>query len=429
VTAPLAKSGSRRSDLPPERRVVVTGLGAVCGWGEGVEALWQGLLGAGTAIRPFRRFDAARYRTQLAAEVPGELGDGGAPSRANGHAAVARLSLADRFALAAAGEALAQAGLEPRRDTAEAGVFFGSSTGGMWESERYYAHLIHHQPGRPRLAWITSQQYNGPGDAVARWSGAAGPVETLSSACTSGALAIAAAADALREGEAEVALAGGSDSLCQLTYAGFNSLRAVDAGPCLPFRRERDGMSLGEGAAVLVLETLARARARGARPIAELLAGASSCDAHHMTAPAPDGRGAVAAIQRALEEAGIDADEVDFVDAHGTGTPLNDAAEWQALLATLGPRAAAVPVAAPKGSVGHLLGAAGALEAVATVLCLARGCVHPTPCGGSIDEAAPARLVLGAALSDESLRVGLSINLAFGGSNAALLFERWNGAA
>src|SRR5262245_22170906 len=127
-----------RSDLPPEQRVVVTGLGTVCGWGEGVEALWEGLLGAGTAIRPFRRFDTTRYRTQLAAEVPGELGDGSVPSRHNGHAANARLSLADRFALAAAGEALAQAGLEPRRDTAEAGVFFGSSTGGMWESERYY---------------------------------------------------------------------------------------------------------------------------------------------------------------------------------------------------------------------------------------------------------------------------------------------------
>ncbi|HXT22252.1 MAG TPA: beta-ketoacyl synthase N-terminal-like domain-containing protein, partial [Thermoanaerobaculia bacterium] len=175
-------SASRRAELPPDQRVVVTGLGTVCGWGEGIEALWQGLLGAGTAIRPFRRFDTARYRTQLAAEVPGELGNGGIPARNNGHAAHARLSLADRFALAAADEALVQAGLQPRADTGAAGVFFGSSTGGMWESERYYAHLIHHQPGRARLGWITSQQYNGPGDAVARWSGASGPVETLSSA-------------------------------------------------------------------------------------------------------------------------------------------------------------------------------------------------------------------------------------------------------
>ena len=158
---------ARRSDMSPDQRVVVTGLGVVCGWGEGIDALWQGLLGAGTAIRPFRRFDAARYRTQLAAEVPGDLGDGSIPWKSNGHGPRARLSLADRFALAAAGEALAQAGLEPKRDTGAAGVFFGSSTGGMWESENYYAHLIGQRPGRAQLSWITSQQYNGPGDAVA----------------------------------------------------------------------------------------------------------------------------------------------------------------------------------------------------------------------------------------------------------------------
>jgi 3-oxoacyl-[acyl-carrier-protein] synthase II len=403
-------------------RIVVTGLGAVCGWGTGTEALWRGLLGAGTAIAPFRRFDATRYRTQLAAEVPGELGDGAAASGAAG-----RLSLADRFALAAAEEALSHAGLRRGEDVRDAGVFFGSSTGGMWESERYYEHLLRSTDGRPRLAWVASQQYNGPGDAVARWAGVEGPVETLSSACTSGALAIAAAADSLRDGEVQLALAGGSDSLCRLTYAGFNSLRAVDAAPCRPFRAERAGMSLGEGAAVLVLETLPHAVARGARPLAELLAGASSCDAHHMTAPAPDGRGAVDAARRALDEAGVGPDEVDFVNAHGTGTPLNDAAEWAAIRALLGERADRVPVTAPKGSVGHLLGAAGALEAVATVLCLTHRCVHPTTAGGTLDP--PARLVLGEPMPVATLRVGLSINLAFGGSNAALLFSRWDEAA
>jgi 3-oxoacyl-[acyl-carrier-protein] synthase II len=230
------------------RRVVVTGLGAVCGLGTGADALWRGLLAGTTAIREVERFDVAAHRTRLAAEVPGQI--------ANGHRSqwAARLTLADRFAVAAAGEALGQAGLAPPQDTAEGGVFFGSSTGGMWESERYYAQLLGREPGRPRLARLVSQQYNGPGDAVARWAGVGGPVETVSSACTSGAVAIAAAADALRAGELELALAGGSDSLCQLTYAGFNSLRAVDPAPCLPFRAERGGMSLGEGAAVLVLE-------------------------------------------------------------------------------------------------------------------------------------------------------------------------------
>jgi len=401
-------------------RIVVTGLGAVCGYGEGVDALWNGLLSGRTSIGAFRRFDSSRHRTQVAAEVPGELGDGAAPLRDR-----QRLSLADRFALAAAREALLQSSLAVPHDTAAAGVFFGSSTGGMWESERYYAHLLGRLPGRAQLDWVTSQQYNGPGDAVARWAGVQGPVETLSSACTSGALAIAAAADALRDGEIELALAGGSDSLCELTYAGFNALRAVDPAACRPFRADRAGMSLGEGAAVLVLETLEHAQARGARPLAELLAAASTCDAHHMTAPAPDGRGAVAAVRQALAEAALGASAVDFVNAHGTGTPLNDAAEWQALLATFDGRAATLPVTATKASVGHLLGAAGALEAVATVLTLAHRRLHPAPGGGTVDPAAPAQLVLGEGTAAD-VDIGLSVNLAFGGSNAALVFQRWN---
>ena len=401
------------------RRVVVTGLGAVCGLGAGAEALWRGLLGGRTAIRPLARFDAEAHRTRLAAEVPDA---GEHAGRAN------RLSLADRFAIDAATEAVAQAGLATPGDTASAGVFFGSSTGGMWESEGWYAQLLGRERGRPRLASLVSQQYNGPGDAVARWAGAHGPVETVSSACTSGAVAITAAADALRAGEIELALAGGSDSLCQLTYAGFNALRAVDAGPCLPFRAERGGMSLGEGAAVLVLEPLERALARGARPLAELLAGASACDAHHMTAPSPEGRGAAIAIRQALAEAGLAAREIAFVNAHGTGTPLNDVAEWQALLAALGEHAREVPVAATKGTVGHLLGAAGALEAAATILCLTHGRVHGTPPAGTVDPLAPARLVTGEPPALPPGAVGLSLNLAFGGSNAALLFRGWAAA-
>jgi 3-oxoacyl-[acyl-carrier-protein] synthase II len=402
----------------PGGGIVVTGLGSVCGFGVGVEALWRGLAAGDSAIGAFRRFAADRHRTQVAAEVPGDEGEGGPRARPE-H----RLSLADRFALTAAAEACARAGLQPPGDTARAGVFFGSSTGGMWESERYYAHVLEGRAGRPRLDWVVSQQYNGPADAVARWAGVHGPVETLSAACTSGALAIAAAADALHAGEVELALAGGSDSLCQLTYAGFNSLRAVDPEGCRPFRAERAGMSLGEGAAVLVLETAEHARARGARPLAELLAAASGCDAHHMTAPSPEGRGAGAAIGRALAEAGLEPAAVAFVNAHGTGTPLNDAAEWQALRGAFGARADDLPVTAPKGSVGHLLGAAGALEAVATVLSLLHRQVHPTPAGGSGDPQAPARLVTGAPAALPPGAVGLSLNLAFGGSNAALLFR------
>jgi len=405
--------------------MAVTGVGAVSGFGWGIEALRAGLAAGATAIRPLSRFDAPRHRTRLAGEVPAPPPE--VRRYISSERGGRRLSLADRFALFAAGEALERAGLAlPLSDPAAAGVFFGSSTGGMLEGERFFGDWKGGR--RPRLSRLASQPVSGPGDAVARFLGAAGPVLTISSACSSAALALGAALDALRDGEVEVAVAGGADSLCQLTYAGFNALRAVSPGPCRPFRAGRDGMSIGEGAAVLVLEPLPRALARGARPLALLAGAGASCDAHHMTAPDATGAGAAAAIAAALADAGLDPAEVAFVDAHGTGTPLNDAAEWRALERVFGERARTLPVAATKGSVGHLLGSAGAIEAVATVLGLAAGEVHPTPGCGEVDPEAPAALVAGRPLAMGDAAAAVSTNLAFGGSNAALVFTRCRAA-
>ena len=206
-------------------------------------------------------------------------------------------------------------------------------------------------------------------------------VETVSSACAASALAIEQALRAIRRGEVEVAFTGGSDCLCVTTYAGFNSLRAVDERPCRPFRADRAGLSLGEGAAVLVLESLDHALARGAAPLAELMGAGASCDAGHMTAPSPDGYWAAEAMRRALADAGLDSAAIDFLNAHGTATPLNDAAEAAAIGLVFGDRARALPVEATKGVVGHLLGAAGAVEAVATIVSLLASTLHPTPAG------------------------------------------------
>jgi 3-oxoacyl-(acyl-carrier-protein) synthase len=179
------------------------------------------------------------------------------------------------------------------------GVFFGGSTGGMWECEEYVARLLGVRAGRPGIAWLASQQINCPGDAVARQLRLTGPTLTISSACASGTLAVGAALDAIRRGEIDVAIAGGSDALCVLTYSGFNALRSVDPEPCRPFRADRVGLSLGEGAGVLVLETARSAQSRGAKPLAELLGWGASCDAHHLTAPHPEGVGAARAIAAA----------------------------------------------------------------------------------------------------------------------------------
>jgi 3-oxoacyl-[acyl-carrier-protein] synthase II len=408
----------------PDRRVAVTGIGAVCGLGWGIPSFWEGLRAGRPAIGPFHRFDHSQHRTHLAAEVT-------EPPAGLAHACPGwrRLSIADRFALFAALEAAGMAGLAPPfGEDAEVGVYFGSSTGGMYESETFFADFLR-GPRRARLSALIPQQVNAPGDAVARHLGATGPVVTYSSACASGALALGAALEAVRSGLVEVAIAGGSDSLCQLTYAGFNSLRSVDEVPCRPFRAERAGMSFGEGAAVLVLEPLERALGRGAEPLAVLAGAGASCDAHHMTAPDPAGSGAAAAVEAALADAGLDAGAVDFVNVHGTGTPLNDAAEWQALRRVFGERAAGMPLVATKALIGHLLGCSGAIEAVATVLCLHHGELHPVRRDGEADPELPVALVLDEPLPLPGARAAVSTSLAFGGSNAALVFSRWTGQA
>lgn len=406
------------------------------GLGWGVVPLWEGLRAGRSAIGPFRRFDHRLHRTHVAAEA------GDAPEElARSIPGWDRLSVADRFAVAAGIEAMRQAGLpvpfdgwSEDQDDPEAGVFWGSSTGGMWEAEGFFRDFVTDRR-RSRLRDLASHQVNAPGDALARHLGVTGPVQTFSSACASGALALGAALEAVRSGEVDLALAGGSDSLCQLTYAGFNALRSVDEAGCRPFRAGRAGMSLGEGAAVLVLEPMERVLARGAAPLAVFAGAGASCDAHHMTAPDPSGAGAAVALAAALRDAGLEPAEIDFVNAHGTGTPLNDAAEWNALQRVFGARATELPVTATKALLGHLLGSAGAIEAVATVLCLRHGELHPVPSGEARPPedaepaaALPVALVLDRPLPFPAARAAVSTSLAFGGSNAALVFSRWNGS-
>ena len=384
-------------------------------WGWGHAALRDGLRSGRTAIRPFSRFEHARQRTHIAGEVPPE-----GSLRAPG--SWPRLSRADRYALFAAGEAVGEAGLRAPLDEPGTGVYFASATAGLHESELYLAAAW--AGGKPRAGLLASQQLNGPGDAVARQLGVTGPVLTISSACASATLALEAALRDLRSGAVDLAIAGGADSLCLITYSGFNALRVVDERPCRPYRRDRAGMSLGEGAGVLVLETETHAARRGARPLAEFKGAGASCDASHMTAPQPGGEGAALAITRALADAGAEREDVAFVNVHGTGTPLNDMAESEAMRRVFAERSRRVPLTATKASIGHLLGSAGAIEAVATVLCLRDRQIDPTAGGGEVDPALPLDVVLdGPRPIGEG--VALSINLAFGGANAAVVFGRW----
>ncbi|MFT7485927.1 MAG: 3-oxoacyl-[acyl-carrier-protein] synthase II, partial [Candidatus Paceibacteria bacterium] len=409
-------------------RVVVTGMGAVSPFGVGVAPLWSGLCAGQDAIRPLDLFDGSKHRTSLAGQIdldqfndlvhePGER---------------RRLTRTDRFAIEAAAEAIAQAGLRDSDALRDAGVFLGSSTGGMLEGEQIFMNAVGGIKGpraRQRLRQLSGQPVCSPADAIVRTFGLHGPVETSATACAAATMSIETALVSLRSGEVDVAITGGSDGLCQLTYGGFNSLRAISPERTRPFRLERDGLNLGEGAGVLLLETESHARARGGFVLAEVAGAGTSCDAHHMTAPHPEGRGASLAMRRALADSGLEPSAIDFINAHGTGTAHNDMAEWRALCKVFGEEhASRLPLTSTKGSVGHLLGACGGLEAIVTVMCLGAGEVHPTAGQGLQDPACPVDLVTGSPRRLERCESALSVNLAFGGANAAVVLRRRGGA-
>jgi 3-oxoacyl-[acyl-carrier-protein] synthase II len=388
------------------RRVAVTGLGAVSPFGLGVKALWEGLRTGTSAIRAATLIETAGFRSRLAAEVPDRL-----PGSS-------RRSRADRLALAAAREALADAtvGGEAR---AQAALIVGAVGGGMLEAEAWY------WPGRrggaPRHAALRAMLPSSHADVLGRALGLGGPRETLVTACSSGAAAIAVAADLVADGVVPVALAGGVDAMTRICYLGFNALKLLDPEPCRPFDRDRRGMSIGEGAAFLVLEDAERARGRGALVYAELAGHGMTTDAYHVTSPRPGGEGMARAMRQALARAGLAPSEVAYVNAHGTGTPQNDRIEAIALRSVFGE--GGVLVSSTKSMIGHTMAAAGSLEAVATILAVVHDMVPPTATLRVPDPEVPFDCVPGVA-REAPVAAALSNSFGFGGQNVTLAFRK-----
>jgi 3-oxoacyl-[acyl-carrier-protein] synthase II len=401
--------------------VAVTGLGAVTALGADVAALTAGLADGRCAIGPLTRFPHGG-RCRLAAEVP-ELAPPAAALGSLPPATIRRLSRPDRLALAAVEQACRQAGLEAAL-LAPAGLFVGATVGGMAETEEAYRRRRSGEDPRFRLSRLLGTPLSTSAAAVAQAFGVHGPRATFATACSSSALAIAEAAAAVASGKLAVALAVGTDALCRITHAGFDALQTLDPQGCRPFDRDRAGLTLGEGAAALVLEDVAHARARGARLVARLLGHATTTDAHHVTAPDPDGRAALAALRNALDAAAVPPDAVDYVNAHGTGTRQNDEVEVRVLRAVFGARLPCIPVSSTKAQLGHCLGAAGAVEAVATVLALDGSLVpatatlrHPDPAWSDLD-------LVPIAGRRQPLEVALTSSYGFGGHNVTLVLGR-----
>lgn len=387
-------------------RVVVTGLGIVSPLGVGLAATTAGLLAGRCAIVPITRGDLAGARVVTAGEVR-DLAPG--PG-----------SRAERLALLAAGEALGDLDAGARGTTA---LFVGGTTGGMAEAEASLAALTADPTAEHDALAMATHALGAPADRVARDLGPFAEVHTVCSACSGGALAIALAAASIRSGRVERALAGGVDALGRMTLAGFAALSALDAAPCRPFDATRAGLSLGEGAAFLLLEREDVARARGARVLVELAGWAIAAEAHHETQPAPDGRVVAATMARALARGGLTARDVGYVNAHGTATPANDAVEAAAIASVLG----RVPVSSLKGSIGHALAAAGAIEAVVTSWSVAEGVAPPTV---GLTEVDPGCAAVDHVRAPRRGRIEAALTSSFGfGGTDVVLALRADGAA
>ena len=389
------------------RPVAVTGLGVVSPFGAGVKAYWEGLTGGVCAIRPLTLIDTDGFRCRIGAEVPDSIGGS------------ARRSRADRFALAAAREALDDAGIG-RADRADTALIVGAVGGGMLEAEAWYwqrARGAAAAPPRVLASCFPSSHV----DVVGSVLGIGGPRETVVTACSSGAASLAMAADLIADGVVSVALAGGVDALTRICFMGFNTLKLLDPSPCRPFDRDRRGMSIGEGAAFVVLESVERARARDARVYAELTGYGMSTDAFHVTSPHPEGEGMIRAMRAALEQARVTPADVGYANAHGTATPQNDRIEARALRDVFGE--GGLLVSSTKSMIGHTMAAAGTLEAVATVLALGHEIIPPTARLENTDPDIPFDCVPRVA-REAAVEHAISNSFGFGGQNVTLVFRR-----
>ena len=411
------------------RRVVVTGLGPLTPVGEGVDGLWEGLRRGESGVGPVTRFDASDFRTRIAAEL-----DGFDREERLGRKAARRVDRFGALSLEAARLALEDGGLDPGSvDPDRVAVQMGSALGGVgYAEEQHAAYMEEGVRGvDPLLALAV---FGGASSCnVAIRFGFTGPNSTNAMSCASGAIGVGRGFRLVRDGEADVAVAGGAEApLAPLSFGSFAIIRAMSTRndeprrASRPFDRDRDGFVMGEGACVLLLEELGHARARDARIYAEVAGFGTTNDAHHMTAPRPDGSQAARAMSLALEDGGADASEVDHVNAHGSSTPLNDPTEAKALRRVLG-EASRVAVSATKGYYGHALGASGAIEAAIVCLALDRGWLPPTLNLEHVDEEMDDLSLVGDGGREARPACALSNSFGFGGINACLLVRRWEG--
>lgn len=409
-----------------KRRVVVTGLGAVTPIGNSVEEFWEGIREGKTGIGPITRFDAGEYKVRLVAEVKDFD-----PKKYMEPKIVRRMAPFAQYAVAAAKEAFADAGLDmEKEDPFRAGVIIGSGVGDLHQVELCYDKILTKGPGRVPPLMVPLMISNMAAGNVSIQLGLRGKCSDVVTACASGTHSIGDAFRAIQYGDAEIMLAGGAEScICPTGVAGFDALTALTetddpARASIPFDKDRDGFVLGEGAGVVVLEELEHALARGAEIYAEVVGYGATADAYHITSPAEDGSGAAKAMTLAMEEAGADPSEVEYINAHGTSTHHNDLFETRAIHMAFGEAAEKVVVNSTKSMIGHLLGAAGGVEFITCVKSIQEGFIHQTVGTREPGEGCDLDYAIGAPVEKE-IRYAMSNSLGFGGHNATLLLKKF----
>ncbi len=407
-------------------RVVVTGMGAITPIGNSVDEFWNGLKEKKVGIGPISVFDTTDYKVKLAAEVKGFEGKNYMDPKT-----AKRMERFSQFAVAASKEALEDARINMEKEEPyRVGVCIGSGIGSLQSIEREYKKLLDKGPNRVNPLLVPLMIGNMAAGNVAIQFGLKGKCFNVVTACATGTHSIGEAFRSIQYGEADVMVAGGTEaSITPLSIAGFAALTALSTSEdplraSIPFDRERNGFVMGEGAGVVVLESLEHAKARGAKIYGELVGYGATCDAYHITSPAEDGSGAAKAMEVAIEDAGIKPEEIDYVNAHGTGTHHNDLFETKAIKLALGQHAYEVSINSTKSMVGHLLGAAGGVEFITCVKSIEEGFVHATVGLETEDEDCDLNYTKGEGVHRE-IQYAISNSLGFGGHNASLVVKKF----
>ena len=408
-------------------RVVVTGMGAITPIGNDVESFWQGLKDKTVGIGPITYFDTTEYKCKLAAEVKGFD-----PKQYMDAKAARRMEAFSQFAVAASKEALEQSGIDmEKEDPYRVGVCVGSGIGSLQAMEKDVKKLNEKGPSRVNPLLVPLMISNMAAGNVAIQFGLKGKCFNVVTACATGTHSIGEAFRSIQYGEADVMVAGGAEaSITPIGIAGFTSLTALNTTEdapraSIPFDEDRNGFVMGEGAGVVVLESLEHAKARGANILAEVVGYGATCDAFHITSPAEDGSGAARAMENAMKDAGITAEDIDYVNAHGTSTHHNDLFETKAIKLALGDHAQKVKINSTKSMIGHLLGAAGGVEFITCVKSIQDGFVHATVGLEKPGEGCDLDYTMGDGVS-MNVDVAISNSLGFGGHNASLIVKKFS---